>query len=364
MEKEITMATGEQDTADRVKTAQSPADAVDVEQLIRELDAAFYVFPESTLRACQQHRELLTPRLIQVLEETLWLEREGKEREGNAPIFAMMLLGEFETPAALGVLVELLRLPGEVAFELFGDAIHEEVPRILATLAGDQLDVIDSLIADAHANGYVRWAAMSAYNHLVRDGRITRRSAVERLQGHLRAELAKDPNSVDEATVMAITGLVDKLTGLNGNEALTEIEEAFARDWVDDTFRGNFKRVKSYLFPDRPEEFPELDRLGPTKITDTVEELRDWYWPGDPDGEDDNFGDDNFDNPSYEFDEQDFLGPAPLPGAWSPHRLADDLPDESGTVRHEMPRVGRNDPCPCGSGKKYKKCCLRSSAGQ
>ncbi|MDF2698188.1 MAG: hypothetical protein K0S65_6571 [Labilithrix sp.] len=26
------------------------------------------------------------------------------------------------------------------------------------------------------------------------------------------------------------------------------------------------------------------------------------------------------------------------------------------TVRHETPSVGRNDPCPCGSGKKYKKC--------
>ena len=23
-----------------------------------------------------------------------------------------------------------------------------------------------------------------------------------------------------------------------------------------------------------------------------------------------------------------------------------------------IPRAGRNDPCPCGSGKKYKKCCL------
>jgi uncharacterized protein YecA (UPF0149 family) len=23
-------------------------------------------------------------------------------------------------------------------------------------------------------------------------------------------------------------------------------------------------------------------------------------------------------------------------------------------------KVGRNDPCPCGSGKKYKKCCLRA----
>ncbi|UCD84191.1 MAG: preprotein translocase subunit SecA [Deltaproteobacteria bacterium] len=27
-------------------------------------------------------------------------------------------------------------------------------------------------------------------------------------------------------------------------------------------------------------------------------------------------------------------------------------------VRREGPKVGRNDPCPCGSGKKYKKCCL------
>jgi len=27
------------------------------------------------------------------------------------------------------------------------------------------------------------------------------------------------------------------------------------------------------------------------------------------------------------------------------------------TVRRDGPKVGRNDPCPCGSGKKYKKCC-------
>ena len=27
------------------------------------------------------------------------------------------------------------------------------------------------------------------------------------------------------------------------------------------------------------------------------------------------------------------------------------------TVRNEKPKVGRNSPCPCGSGKKYKKCC-------
>ena len=30
--------------------------------------------------------------------------------------------------------------------------------------------------------------------------------------------------------------------------------------------------------------------------------------------------------------------------------------DHPGTVRNLMPKVGRNDPCPCGSGKKYKQC--------
>jgi SEC-C motif domain protein len=25
--------------------------------------------------------------------------------------------------------------------------------------------------------------------------------------------------------------------------------------------------------------------------------------------------------------------------------------------RRDQPKIGRNDPCPCGSGKKYKKCC-------
>jgi SEC-C motif len=38
--------------------------------------------------------------------------------------------------------------------------------------------------------------------------------------------------------------------------------------------------------------------------------------------------------------------------------------DSDPTAPHVNPfrDVGRNDPCPCGSGKKYKKCCLDSQA--
>ncbi len=30
---------------------------------------------------------------------------------------------------------------------------------------------------------------------------------------------------------------------------------------------------------------------------------------------------------------------------------------KSDHIFHRAPKIGRNDPCPCGSGKKYKKCC-------
>ncbi|MDD7601105.1 MAG: preprotein translocase subunit SecA [Firmicutes bacterium] len=34
-------------------------------------------------------------------------------------------------------------------------------------------------------------------------------------------------------------------------------------------------------------------------------------------------------------------------------------PHKQETVRRQSPKVGRNDPCPCGSGKKYKNCCMK-----
>ena len=34
------------------------------------------------------------------------------------------------------------------------------------------------------------------------------------------------------------------------------------------------------------------------------------------------------------------------------------------TVRRDAPKIGRNDDCPCGSGKKYKNCCMKKDMMQ
>src|SRR5207249_11701783 len=54
---------------------------------------------------------------------------------------------------------------------------------------------------------------------------------------------------------------------------------------------------------------------------------------------------------------------APVPATASPGGRSQPQPARVGgddaevkTIRRDEPKVGRNDPCPCGSGKKYKKC--------
>ncbi|MCF6197938.1 MAG: UPF0149 family protein [Hyphomicrobiaceae bacterium] len=43
---------------------------------------------------------------------------------------------------------------------------------------------------------------------------------------------------------------------------------------------------------------------------------------------------------------------------WQKQRAQHVLPKGTPVMARKTPKVGRNDPCPCGSGKKYKKCCL------
>ena len=55
-----------------------------------------------------------------------------------------------------------------------------------------------------------------------------------------------------------------------------------------------------------------------------------------------------------EFEDEDIIA---QPKQMVEHRGDVEGSGKSETVRREEEKVGRNEPCPCGSGKKYKKCC-------
>jgi preprotein translocase subunit SecA len=79
------------------------------------------------------------------------------------------------------------------------------------------------------------------------------------------------------------------------------------------------------------------------RLLPTLDEHHDDYDEYDDDFFDEDFDIDDEGNDFFgEFDEnEDFLGA---------------IEPQEPYVR-EQPKIGRNEPCPCGSGKKYKKCC-------
>jgi hypothetical protein len=76
---------------------------------------------------------------------------------------------------------------------------------------------------------------------------------------------------------------------------------------------------------------------------------------------------DSLDDPQQmqELEEEWKKTPRPALDGKTPAELLDDdptlVPSKVETYHRQEPRIGRNDPCPCGSGKKYKKCCGRGN---
>jgi len=337
-------------TTEAEMSRQEPSLVLDLDALIRELDAASDHLPEQALRQCQAHAEQVTPRLIATIEEAVRLGREGKVREGNAHFFALFLLTEFRATQALPVILEAMSLPEEMLDRLFGDSITETFSRSLAVLGADHVDLIESMILSPDLGEYVRWSAAKTLCLLVGEGKLTRADALERLTRQLRAAVAARDQ-------WGVTITVDKLGNLNPVEIQGEIEAAFRQGLVDEEII-NWEYFEDYLlYPDQPDECPELKRKRPAAIEDTVAELRKWACfaekPLDPlfplRDEGPIIVDPFYDaSDSLDPEDDEWQRPRQSPAA--------DLL----TIRNEVPRVGRNDPCPCGSGKKYKKCCMKS----
>ncbi len=324
-------------------------DNVDLNRIISDLDHQRGDRLREAVRAAQQHRELIIPRLIKAIEDaTAEVRSTRRRREGNAQFFALFLLTEFRAREALPAIAEAISLPENGAYYLFGEAITECLGRMLAILADDSLALIDGLLADRSLDDFVRTQVAMSYMFLVAKGRLTREEAVERLRVALREAISHDDLELAE-------GLVCELSDYSPREALPEIEEAYRQKLVD-PFMISIEDVRESIAEGDAHFQEELARRTGEFCTDTLEELDGWTCFKDEqfDEEDDDF--DAFD--SEDWDEERYLNDAA--DDFGEPGFADLPRDSSDTIRNTTPRVGRNDPCPCGSGKKYKKCCGKS----
>lgn len=332
---------------------------VDVAATIAALNDALDSLPEAAMRTIQWHRELFIPQLVESIRNATVEARNGEDDLGNAHFYALFLLTEFAAKEALPAILEAVSLPGELPEVLFGDAITELLQHTFAVLAADQPELIDALILDRHVNEYVRWAAAESLILLARDGVISRETAEQRLGEHLRIAIDTDDALLGQELICGLRDLGAFAFRDLIREAFSRLEiEPFFVQWEDVRFRLAEAEQERVLTIDYP----------PTAIGDSIEHLRDWCRFGnddpnrrildDDDIEEEDFEDDfRDDDADVDFDPDFVRACQMLMGGLESD--SDEPPrfQECPEPIHALPCIGRNAPCPCGSGRKFKKCC-------
>jgi hypothetical protein len=290
-------------------------------EILRQLERLTEKFPYAAVEAAVAQREEIVPELLRIVDDTTQRAAElADDSDYMAHLYALFLLAQFREARAYPVVIRFASLPGELLDALGGDFVTEDLGRVLASVCGSELDGIQSLIENDHIDQWVRAAAVCSLVTLVAAGQKSREEIVGYFAELFRGRLAREWSPVWDT-------LVCETCDLHPAELMDDIRNAYEEGLVDPGFIG-FDDVQRDLEKGRDRVLARL-AADPHHclVQDTVKEIESWACFRE-------------DESSDALDDLE-LEPASVPAqVWRPG-----------------PKISRNDPCPCGSGKKYKKCC-------
>jgi hypothetical protein len=292
---------------------------MNIKELISSIEYNNGVFPEKEIKQLIESKEAAIPELLSVLEYTRdnidWILSNNTY---NACIFATYLLAQFREYKAYKLLFEILRNLGESADDLYGDAITEDMGRILASVCNNDISLIKQLIEDSSIDEHVRSSAINALVLLVVRNELKRDEIIVYFRSLYEYKLEREYSFVWDALVLNTYNLHPK-------ELMSEIKKVYEEDLVDE-YCVSFDNIVEQIKIKKEIVLKKLEKDKHfTFIEDTINEFR--YWA--------------------------CFNKSNTPGLQNENFIIEK--SEGNTYQ---PKIGRNDLCPCGSGKKYKKCCI------
>ena len=247
------------------------------------------------------------PELLRMVTDSGLHHASGESKLVWAPVHAWRALAGLKAESAISPLLGLLPRIDKHN----DDWVSTEVPRVLGELGSAALEPVTAYLASPAHDEWARVAAAKALAELGTRHPELRADCVARLTAQLEAFAGQSE------TLNAF--LVSSLLDLKAVEALPVMSRAFAASHVDESVAGDYEDVEIELGLKKQRQHPRK----PNELTELGDKLR------------------------------ALAGDSQMAAAI--------LEDENGAERPPAylnpGKTGRNDPCPCGSGKKFKKCC-------
>lgn len=308
--------------------------------------------PAQSLIAASEQREELIPVLLNYLEV---IAKQGDDiletQRVDLVFFAFYLLAQFRHQQALPVMLRIVSASPRTVNRLLGFVVSESLPRILASVmigkdGSCDIEPLQRVIENREVHPRVRFSALTCLTILSVHGCLPREQLLAYFQ-RLFTELEQERNAVWD-------GLMHNCIIAGFSELEPSVTQVIEEQLLHDSFVG--RERLSILLQAHPGEvrFPPYERSD--LIDDCVAELEGWasFSKSEP-----------VEKPVAPVAEiQKVARPWPAKEQQSPehlpgYRLPTPARNKQAPAVRENPKVGRNDPCPCGSGRKYKKCCGR-----
>jgi hypothetical protein len=297
---------------------------MELSDILHELDRNRGYFPRQAVEEALRRQEEITPHLLSALEEAaVHADTQEEEDLPFLPIYALYMLAQFREKRAYPLVIKLCKLPGQGLYDLIGDTVTEGLPSVIASVYDGEMAPLASIIEDSTLDEYVRSAPLRTLSILTREGILPRADVIAYQKELFRGKLERDESHVWNA-------LASEAVDIYAKELADDIRNAYENGFVWPGFMS-FREVEEIFSRPQDVALARAGRYQRGLIDDVVAEMHWWAC----------------------------FEPRSRPRSKT-KRKKPSVPSgrhNSGAVARSEPKVGRNDPCPCGGGKKYKKCC-------
>jgi hypothetical protein len=291
---------------------------MEIDDILSQFDHSTGRFPRTAIREAVVRREEVIPALLGVLEDVARDPLPFASQDRMIHIFAMYLLAQFRETHAYPLLVKIFSAPGESVNDLAGDVVTEGLGQILASVSGGDIGGMTALAENTKADEYVRAAAM--------DGLLTLVACGLRNREEVMAYFDRLFDVFEPEPPMIWNGLASACASLWPEEVIDKIRRAYEEGYIEPGYIG-WEDIQDALARGKEASLRFLkDRH--RMISDVEAEMGWWACFGKIDA--------------------------------APRKKPQSAPAAPASVilqPRAAAKAGRNDPCPCGSGKKFKKCC-------
>jgi hypothetical protein len=303
-----------------------------IEPYVEEL-ATSIELPRFAIALCTIRYADSGPLLRAALERAASGGLTGKDDE-RLFLRALFIIGGRRDPFGFEPLLRLLRRPQDEVEHLLGDAVSGQLPRIAAGVFNGDADALFDASVDMQLEETIRDSLLAAAAFLTWDGRIERERMIAFLERFDAERLAPDDD-------LAWVGWANAVAFLGLRELEPTVLAAWDRGSIPGAILGRDEFLEELKRAEQaPEDIQRFKDALLGYIDDVVVDLEDHMLTESFDG----------DGNVLDMDIPDDLD---MP---SDERFPLNLPGEP--AANPWRHVGRNDPCPCGSGKKAKRCCL------